>query len=439
MSILKTRAQRLEKDGGAQSNSFGGVRWRGLDEDLKAHSSVPSMPLKKQDSSIQSSLQIKHRQQGLRDLRSLQECIRFLNHWKDQVAQVCKKGDKAKEDTLENKMDSRTVRSLEESRKLILEWANELNSVDMLSKDSPWMRKQMEDLKLAEEEEGKEEKENKSKQNELLEQKLMEWAQDLKITSEKCGMLGDELGQALRLLGLRKKRLVSLMPLLEFITWSLLKEDCTGMPQLWLSAKQRKWEGGTRRFIPNSVWSWIISAASNVSLDPMTNHPWLLVSDDQKKVMESHTEADLPYSPQRYDGWPCVLGWEGFMSGRHYWEVELANEGYWRVGVTTGCSKRHGRFPMNPGSSYWTLWRSTRQFYACTKPETPLAMSLVPRRLGVYLDYEEGQISFYNAENRSHIYTFKGHFREKLYPLFAPLDGRTLITIKEPSSSVTSL
>ncbi len=38
-------------------------------------------------------------------------------------------------------------------------------------------------------------------------------------------MLGDELARLLRLLGLKKKKLVSLMPLLEFITWSLLKED----------------------------------------------------------------------------------------------------------------------------------------------------------------------------------------------------------------------
>ena len=182
----------------------------------------------------------------------------------------------------------------------------------------------------------------------------------------------------------------------------------------------------------------LFSIIANVTLDPMTNHSWLLVSDDQKKVMESHTEYDLPYSPQRYDSWPCVLGWEGYLSGRHYWEVDLANDGYWRVGVTTGSSKRHGRFPMCPSKGYWTLWRSTRQFYACTKPETALPLALVPRRLGIYLDYEEGQISFYDAENCSHIYTFKGHFREKLYPLFAPLDGRTLITIKDPSP-VTSL
>lgn len=34
--------------------------------------------------------QNKHRPHSLRDLRSLEECVRFLNHWKEQVEQVCK-------------------------------------------------------------------------------------------------------------------------------------------------------------------------------------------------------------------------------------------------------------------------------------------------------------------------------------------------------------
>ena len=137
----------------------------------------------------------------------------------------------------------------------------------------------------------------------------------------------------------------------------------------------------------------------------------------------------VSFSPQRFDIWPCVLGWEGLSSGRHYWEVDLANNGYWRLGLTTASAKRLGRFQMVPAEGYWALWRSTRQFYACSKPETALPLSLVPRKMGVHLDYDEGQVSFYNVENRAHIYTFKDNFKEKLYPLFAPLDGRTLISI----------
>lgn len=174
------------------------------------------------------------------------------------------------------------------------------------------------------------------------------------------------------------------------------------------------------------------SQIADVSLDPMTIHPWLQLSDDHKKVQEGLTEADLLYSPQRFDSLPCVLGWEGYMGGRHYWEVEFANNGYWKVGVTTATSKRHGRFPMKPSNGYWVLWRSTRQFFACTNPETALPLLLVPQKMGIYIDYEEGQISFYNAENKSHIFTFTGQFREKLYPFFAVMDGRSLITVWSP-------
>lgn len=30
------------------------------------------------------------RQGSLKDLRSLEECVQFINHWKEQVDQVCK-------------------------------------------------------------------------------------------------------------------------------------------------------------------------------------------------------------------------------------------------------------------------------------------------------------------------------------------------------------
>ncbi|KAM6949179.1 uncharacterized protein FYW47_015573 [Aplochiton taeniatus] len=433
-SILKDRKRNsiLKEESSTQSHSIGAVRWTLPEESTQAHSSAPSSPFKSSGQSTRS--QLHPRQNGLKDLRTLQECVRFINHWKEQVDQVCKNGKEAGEgtstgdaDTLET-ADSRAERSLGESRKLILQWASELKHVDKLVKDTPWV------LERCEQEEEEREKEEVDPSEEV-QTRIMEWAKELQSASESCGVQSEELGQVLRLLGLKKKRLANLLPLLEFITWSLLKEDNKNMiPQLWLSAKQRTWKAGTPRYIPNSVWNWICTASADVTLDPMTNHPWLQLSDDHRKVQEGISVADLPYSPQRFDAWPGVLAWEGYCSGRHYWEVDLANKGYWRVGLTTAGSKRHGRFSMTPKHGYWTLWRSTRQFYACTATETPLPTSLVPRRMGIYLDYEEGQVSFYNAENKSHIYTFTGPFKEKLYPLFAPLDGRTLVTIISPEN-----
>lgn len=202
------------------------------------------------------------------------------------------------------------------------------------------------------------------------------------------------------------------------------------IPQLWLQVKQKTWETGKPRHIPNSVWSWIRSAAADVVLDPLTHNPWLQLSEDQRTVQEGQFMSDVSYNSQRFDTLPCVLAWEGYSYGRHYWEVEIGGRSRWRVGLTTANSKRQGRFHMSPKDGYWALWSSAKQFYACTKPESELPLELVPRRIGIYLDYSEGQISFYNAENQSHIYSFNnGSFRGKLYPLFEPLDGSTIMRI----------
>ncbi|KAG9351699.1 hypothetical protein JZ751_022950 [Albula glossodonta] len=374
---------RVNFETSSQSQSVGAVRCSHVEEDLHTHSSVPS-------TSSSSS-----KTKDLKDLRSLQECVRFIHQWKEEVDQVCKHGsDSRKGSKRTQKTDPSTESSKEECRKLILQWAAELKNVDMLFKQSPWRQ----------EANALEGDENKDKNMDPAEM---------------------DLTQMLHQLEVKRRKLVNLLPFLEFITWSLLKEGSEGViPQLWLLTKQRSWKVGMPKYIPNSA---------DITLDPMTNHAWLLLSDDRKKVQESLSETEVTFSKQRFDSWPCVLGWEGFSSGRHYWEVDLANNGYWRIGMTTSSSKRHGRFPMTPADGYWVLWRSTRQFYACTKPETPLPMHEIPRKVGIYMDYEEGQISFYNVATKSHIYTFTDTFREKLYPLFAPLDGRTLITVSSPN------
>ena len=45
------------------------------------------------------------------------------------------------------------------------------------------------------------------------------------VSIQRCGLMRDELTQILRRLELNKKKLVTLLPFLEFITWSLLKEQ----------------------------------------------------------------------------------------------------------------------------------------------------------------------------------------------------------------------
>ncbi|XP_041114346.1 E3 ubiquitin-protein ligase TRIM58-like [Polyodon spathula] len=187
------------------------------------------------------------------------------------------------------------------------------------------------------------------------------------------------------------------------------------------------------REVLKSEWKWILSSAvDSLSLDLDTAHPRLTLPVDAKRVRR--TRRDLPDNPQRFDSRRCVLAREGFTSGRHYWELGVGENTFWRLGVSRESALRKGGFSITPQQGYWTVgWDGDEgkdEFTALTDPQTPLPLSLKPQKLGVYLDYEEGQLSFYNVESRSHIYTFTDmefNPNEKLYPFFWSLEYKDLV------------
>ncbi|XP_065271498.1 butyrophilin subfamily 1 member A1-like [Emys orbicularis] len=71
-------------------------------------------------------------------------------------------------------------------------------------------------------------------------------------------------------------------------------------------------------------WRRSLSDSVKVTLDPDSAHPHLILSEDQKSVRWEDTKLDLPDNPERFDTYRCVLGCEGFTTGRHYWEVEVS-------------------------------------------------------------------------------------------------------------------
>ncbi|XP_030053396.1 E3 ubiquitin-protein ligase TRIM39-like [Microcaecilia unicolor] len=162
----------------------------------------------------------------------------------------------------------------------------------------------------------------------------------------------------------------------------------------------------------------------NVTLDPETAHPNLILSEDQKSVRLGDTRQKLLVNPQRFDPVVSVLGCENFTSGRHYWEVEVGDKTDWDLGVCKDSVSRKGEIIYTPRNGYWTvILRHGHKYKASTSPDTLLHLSVRPRAVGIFLDYEVGKVSFYNADNKSHLFTFTDTFTEKLRPYFNPFSN----------------
>ncbi|XP_059839370.1 E3 ubiquitin-protein ligase TRIM39-like isoform X2 [Hypanus sabinus] len=168
----------------------------------------------------------------------------------------------------------------------------------------------------------------------------------------------------------------------------------------------------------------------SVTLDVETASPRLDVSEDRKSVRCIGTQRNLPETGKRFTHWFCVLGSEGFTSGRHYWEVEVAGNRCWWLGVAAESVERKGWFRLSPETGFWVIGRSYDVIVLPTSPVSRLAAGPIPGRVGVYLSYESGTVSFYNAETKSHLHTFTGNkFTEKLYPLFCTWDENQWLRI----------
>ncbi|XP_078251611.1 zinc-binding protein A33-like [Rhinoraja longicauda] len=173
----------------------------------------------------------------------------------------------------------------------------------------------------------------------------------------------------------------------------------------------------------------------SVTLDVETAGPGLEVSEDRKRVRRTRTRRSLPDTGKRFTDSACVLGSEGFTSGRHYWEVEVAGSRGWSLGVAAESVERKGPVTLTPETGVWSIrWRGD-EFDAFTSPPSRLPARPIPGRVGVYLSYESGTVSFYDADTKSHLHTFTGNkFTEKLYPFFEPYWGGNWLRICSGSS-----
>ncbi|XP_073715892.1 zinc finger protein RFP-like [Misgurnus anguillicaudatus] len=161
--------------------------------------------------------------------------------------------------------------------------------------------------------------------------------------------------------------------------------------------------------------------AVNVTLDPDTASPYIILSEYRKQVRHGDIKHKLPENPERFDPCPCVLGKEGFTSGRFYFEVQVNDKTEWDLGVARESVNRKGAIKATPEDGFWTVClRNENEYKAWTGPSVSLCLKVKPQKVGVFVDYEEGLVCFYDVESRSHIYSFTAQtFTEKLFPYFS--------------------
>uniref|UniRef100_A0A8C4HD89 Uncharacterized protein n=1 Tax=Dicentrarchus labrax TaxID=13489 RepID=A0A8C4HD89_DICLA len=162
--------------------------------------------------------------------------------------------------------------------------------------------------------------------------------------------------------------------------------------------------------------------AVDVTLDPDTAHPKLILSDDGKQVKHGDVKKNLPDNPQRFDYCSCVLAKQSFSSGRFYYEVQVKGKTDWTLGVVRESINRKGKITLSPQDGYWTIrLRNENEYKALADPSVCLSLQSQPEKVGVFVDYEEGLVSFYDVDAAALIYSFTGcSFTEKLYPYFGP-------------------
>ncbi|XP_039630964.1 tripartite motif containing 105 isoform X2 [Polypterus senegalus] len=181
-----------------------------------------------------------------------------------------------------------------------------------------------------------------------------------------------------------------------------------------------------------AVWKKMIKLVkpglTHLTFDPDTAHPNLILSSDQLSVVECNNKVCNAQHPRRFIQSVNVLAAQSFSSGRHYWEVHVGNKTKWDLGVAAESVDRKAKVKLCPENGYLTIrLRNKNEYWAGTQPWTPLCIKYLLQRVGVFLDYEEGKVSFYNAEGMELLFSFCSSFNGPIYPFFSTCfsDGGT--------------
>uniref|UniRef100_A0A9J7Y9N3 NACHT, LRR and PYD domains-containing protein 3-like n=2 Tax=Cyprinus carpio TaxID=7962 RepID=A0A9J7Y9N3_CYPCA len=167
--------------------------------------------------------------------------------------------------------------------------------------------------------------------------------------------------------------------------------------------------------------------ACSLTLDPNTANSHLILSERNKKVTYVEEQKSYPHHPERFEHHPQVLCGES-LTERCYWEAEWSGRGT-EISMTYKDISRKGgsdcRFGFNQKS--WNLSSFYNRLTVChNNDSTEISTPSSSNRVGVYLDWSAGILSFYSVSDThtlTHIHTFNTTFTEPLYAGFGVYYG----------------
>nr|XP_020452480.1 probable E3 ubiquitin-protein ligase TRIML1 [Monopterus albus] len=152
------------------------------------------------------------------------------------------------------------------------------------------------------------------------------------------------------------------------------------------------------------------SYSSEVCLDPETAHPKLIISSKGDSATYTDTWQQLPNLPGRFDTTLNVISSQGFIFGRHYWEIDVAGKTYWELGVTYPTIPRKGTTEecwLGRGDESWCVEFFDGEYTAWhggVPHQLPFTKHFC--RIGVLCSFPAGLVTFLEADNMMPLFSF---------------------------------
>ncbi|XP_061920253.1 E3 ubiquitin-protein ligase TRIM21-like [Entelurus aequoreus] len=161
--------------------------------------------------------------------------------------------------------------------------------------------------------------------------------------------------------------------------------------------------------------------AVDITYDPFSGSDFLLYSDDLKQVL-TYDRLWFPDRQKQRSSYAFVLGNKSFFKVRFYFEVKATMKTGWDIGVARQSINQNRKITDKFWLNTWVLrLRNSKHLKALHTSPVRLPFIKKPERVGVFVDYEVGLVSFYDVDNFTLIYSFTGcDFNERIYPYFSP-------------------